>query len=143
MEQREERSKSVCFEAPGHLVDCGPAGAGWNLGLLAFPSLLGCRSRLFCSLEPCKDCTVFSQLWQGYKAWPLPTLYFCKIPVFLASRARLACIRCSLLFFFFLAMPGAFGSSRIREQTPATAVTTPDPQPAEPPGYAHGCFLNE
>lgn len=101
MEQREERSKSVCFEAPGHLVDCGPAGAGWNLGLPAFPSLLGCRSRLFCSLEPCKDCTVFSQLWQGYKAWPLPTLYFCKIPVFLASRARLACIRCSLLFFFF------------------------------------------
>ena len=45
-------------------------------------------------------------------------------------------------FFFFLATPMAFGSSQARDQTQATAVTTPDPQPTKLPRNSKSQLLN-
>ena len=46
-------------------------------------------------------------------------------------------------FFSFLVVPTACGSSWARDQTQAPAVTTPDPQPTEPPGNSYNCFLKK
>ena len=44
--------------------------------------------------------------------------------------------------FFFLATLVAWGRSWARHQTGATAVTMPDPQPAEPPGNSQQSFVD-
>ena len=48
-----------------------------------------------------------------------------------------------LFFFFNLAVPLAYRNSKAKDRTHATAVTTPGPQPSEPPGNSSSTVLKE